>query len=119
MQAASYVMPLLLRLPFIRRRLRASAQKALQTTGQGPDAAARSRSETLVIAVASDASGQELATARLRGGDAYEFTGRIMSHTACRLAAGDVPAAGALGPVDLFGLDDLERAGADAGLRRA
>jgi short subunit dehydrogenase-like uncharacterized protein len=118
-QVASYVIPLLLRVPAVEARLRASAAKTLQHTGEGPNAATRAQHSMLVLAVAYDTKGAELATVRMQGGSAYEFTARMMAYAARRLAAGEIPATGALGPVDAFGIDELERASAEAGLRRA
>jgi hypothetical protein len=71
-----------------------------------------------VLAVARDGSGRELAAIRLEGHDPYTFTGKIMAWIAGHLAAGTVAGTGALGPVDAFGVDELERAVAAAGIRR-
>jgi short subunit dehydrogenase-like uncharacterized protein len=117
-QVASYVIPLLLRIPVVRTRLRARADKALQRTGEGPDAATRTKSGMLILAAAYDAQGKELATVRMEGANAYDFTARMMASAASRLAAGELHATGALGPADAFGIDELERVGAEAGLRR-
>jgi short subunit dehydrogenase-like uncharacterized protein len=116
---AARATPPLLRLPLVGDGLRATSRWALRRTGKGPDAAARAKGATLILAVAADASGRELATVRLEGGDPYGFTGRMMAAGARRLATGDPPATGALGPVEAIGLDELERTCAAAGLRRA
>lgn len=118
-QVASYAMPLLLRIPAVHARLRAGAEKALQRTGEGPDAATRASSGALVLAVAYEAKGRELAAVRMQGGNPYDFTARMMAYAACRLAVGEQHGTGALGPVDAFGLDELERASAEAGLRQS
>jgi short subunit dehydrogenase-like uncharacterized protein len=116
---AARAAPGLLRLPVMGAGLRAGSRWALRRTGTGPDAAARARGGTLILAVASDAAGRELASVRLDGGDPYSFTGRIMAVGAQRLAVAGAAASGALGPVDALGLDQLEQACAAAGLRRA
>ncbi|HEX9342596.1 MAG TPA: saccharopine dehydrogenase NADP-binding domain-containing protein [Actinomycetota bacterium] len=118
LQLASLLEPVALALPGARRRLQQRGERALGRTGQGPDAAARARTGALVIAVARDAAGRELARVRLAGGNGYDLTGQLLAFAATRLAAGEVNGAGALGPVDAFGLEVLEAACRDAGLRR-
>jgi hypothetical protein len=54
----------------------------------------------------------------LTGGDPYSFTGPMLAWAAGKAAAGGVRPAGALGPVEAFGADILERACADAGFHR-
>jgi len=70
-----------------------------------------------VVAVAADANGRELATVNLVGADPYSFTGSILAWAAVTAAAEGVHPPGALGPVEAFGADALERACADAGFR--
>jgi short subunit dehydrogenase-like uncharacterized protein len=106
-------------LPSTRRRFHQRAEQALGRTGQGPDAAARARTGALIVAVPRDASGTELARVRLAGGNGYDLTGKLLAFAATRLAAGAVNGAGALGPVDAFGLEALEAACRDAGLARS
>jgi short subunit dehydrogenase-like uncharacterized protein len=78
-----------------------------------------------VVAVAADAGGEELAAIRLTGADPYLFTGQILGWAAGKAAADGVrsadgtPLAGALGPVEAFGIAPLESACAEAGFRRA
>ena len=115
-QASSYVMPLLNRVPGVRSLLALPGERALQKTGEGPDEDLRARGGSRIVAVARDGSGRELATARLEGIDAYTLTGRLMAWAAERLAAGDASGAGALGPVDAFGLDAMTECVRRAGL---
>ena len=96
---------------------RLSARIAPGSTG-GPDAAARARSKSTIVAVARDASGAPLATVRLHGVDAYTLTGRLLAWGAVQLRDGPPPPAGALGPIEAFGLDTMVRALAGAGLPR-
>ena len=68
-----------------------------------------------VVAVAADAGGEELAAIRLTGADPYSFTGQILGWAAGKAAADGVrsattPLAGALGPVEAFGIAPLEAA---------
>lgn len=115
-QMASYAIPLLLRVPSIHARLRARATKMLRRTGEA-QTQRRAQGGMLVLAGAYDMKGRELATVRMQGGSAYEFTAQMIAYAARQLAAGEVQATGALGPVDAFGMEELERASAEAGLR--
>jgi len=78
----------------------------------------RAKSSSVVIAEAFDPGGARLARARLEGGNAYDFTAGILAWGAQTAAAGDLRGTGALGPVDGFGLDALERGVAEAGIAR-
>jgi short subunit dehydrogenase-like uncharacterized protein len=119
LQLASLLEPVVLALPGARRRFQQRGERALSRTGQGPDAAGRARTGSLVLAVACNAAGRELARVRLAGGNGYDLTGRLLAFAATRLAAGAVNGAGALGPVEAFGLEALEAACRDAGLARS
>jgi short subunit dehydrogenase-like uncharacterized protein len=117
-QAFSYPLAALWRVRLFRRLLDRVAQPALRASGRGPDPAERTQVGTRVLAVVRDGAGRELASARLEGSDPYTFTGKIMAWIAGHLASGTVAVTGALGPVDAFGVDELERAVAAAGIRR-
>jgi short subunit dehydrogenase-like uncharacterized protein len=84
----------------------------------GPDAATRARARSRVVAIASTASGKPLASVRLEGVSPYDFTAEMLAWAALRAAGGGLPA-GALGPVEGYGLDELERGVAQAGIERA
>ena len=71
-----------------------------------------------VVAVAGDANGRTLAVTHLSGGDPYSFTAPILAWAAGTAAVHGVRSAGALGPVEAFGLDNLESACAGAGFPR-
>jgi short subunit dehydrogenase-like uncharacterized protein len=118
-QAFSAVGAPLARVPGPRALARAAATRLAGTTGQGPDEAARRRCRSLVVAIASDAGGRELAQVRLHGPDPYTLTAGLLAWGAQRAAAHGVPATGALGPVDAFGLEALQQGAATAGLERA
>ena len=109
----------LARLPGARSLTRAAAGRLARRTGQGPDEAARGRGGSLVVAVAADDGGRELARAELRGPDPYTLTARLLAWGARRAAGGGLLATGALGPVDAFGLEALQAGAAGAGLERA
>ena len=63
-------------------------------------------------------AGDELATVRVEGASPYDFTAEMLAWAALRVAGGGLLGAGALGPVDGFGLDELERGVAQAGISR-
>jgi hypothetical protein len=56
--------------------------------------------------------------AHLTGGDPYSFTAPMLAWAAGRAVTQGVQPAGALGPVEAFGLGSLESACADAGFSR-
>jgi hypothetical protein len=68
--------------------------------------------------VAYDDAGEPLAEVRLEGPDGYAFTAAFLAWAAKRAASAGVDGTGALGPVDAFGLETLERGCAEAGLAR-
>jgi short subunit dehydrogenase-like uncharacterized protein len=103
------------RLAAVRRALDVLARR-IQRGRAGPAASEGIRSD--VVAVAGDASGRKLAAVHLTGGDPYSFTAPILAWAAGRAAADGVRPTGALGPVEAFGADALERACADAGFHR-
>jgi short subunit dehydrogenase-like uncharacterized protein len=102
----------LARLPGVRRALDQQARR-VQRSRATPGTEAAIRSD--VVAVAGDASGRNLAVAHLTGGDPYSFTAPILAWAARRAATQSLRPAGALGPVEAFGLGPLESACADAG----
>ena len=117
LQVLSAVGAPLARVPGARGLARAATGRLGTKTGQGPDADARRAGGSLIVAVASDAGGRELAQVRLRGPDPYTLTARLLTWGAQRAAADGVLGTGALGPVDAFGLEALQQGAATAGLR--
>ena len=102
---------------------RAGIERVLRTfvkgsTG-GPDAEARSKSGSRVVAIALGGGDRELARVVVEGVDGYTFTGEFIAWAASEAAARGFKATGALGPVDAFGLERLEEGVAEAGIRRA
>jgi short subunit dehydrogenase-like uncharacterized protein len=106
----------ILKLPGARDGLQDLFGRLVKGSTGGPDAAARAKSRSIVIAEAFDAAGTRLAQVRLDGGNAYDFTGAILAWGAETAAAGGLQGTGALGPVDGFGLDALQRGCAEAGI---
>jgi short subunit dehydrogenase-like uncharacterized protein len=109
---------LLAQAPGARQALGALAAPLRRSTGAGPDAAARARGGSHVQAIAYDGAGSELAHTTLEGPNGYDLTARFLAWGAARAADGELRGTGALGPVDGFGLDELEAGCAEAGLKR-
>jgi hypothetical protein len=86
------------------------------TGGPGPEE--RSKQRAYVVAIASDADGNDLADVRVTGLNGYDFTGGMLAWGAMRAAEGGLSGAGALGPVEAFGLDELEAGVRQAGIER-
>lgn len=117
-QGASYALSTAARLPGVRRGLQTAARRLLPGSTGGPDAASRARTRSTILAETTDAEGRRLAQARLEGVNGYDFTANVLAWAAERAAAGGLRGSGALGPVEAFGLDELDRGVSDAGLRR-
>lgn len=118
LQALSCATALVTRLPGARAAIETAARRLVTGSTGGPSAEARARVRSRIVAVASDAAGHALATVRLAGDNPYDFTGAMLAWGATTAAAGGLLGTGALGPVDGFGLDVLERGVAEAGIAR-
>lgn len=119
LQAISLVSSAAFRVPGTRQLFEAAADRFVKGSTGGPDTAARARGGSYVVGIAYDASGSELAQVHLSGVDGYTFTGEMLAWGAQQAAQGALRGNGALGPVDGFGLDELEAAAAEAGIKRA
>ena len=97
---------------------RAALGRFVKGSTGGPDEEARARSSATVVAKAFDGSRALLETVRLEGINAYTFTAEILAWGATTAARGGVDGEGALGPVEAFGLDQLQRGVEEAGLAR-
>ena len=104
------------KIPGVRAGLGALSAKLVKGSTGGPDAAARAGSRSVICAVASDADGRELSSVRLVGPNGYDLTADFLAWGSEQVAAGNASAAGALGPVQAFGLDVLAAAAASYGL---
>ncbi len=96
--------------------LLSSAAARFRGSAGGPDADARARGASLVVAEVSDADGRTLARVELTGPSPYTLTGRLLAWAATTALAGAVHGSGVLGPVQAFGLDELESGCATLGL---
>jgi short subunit dehydrogenase-like uncharacterized protein len=91
-------------LPGVASLLKLAGERFVKGSTGGPDAEARAKSGSHVVAIAYDDAGRELAEVHVTGVDGYTFTGRMLAWGAQRAAEGGLQASGALGPVDGFGL---------------
>lgn len=110
MQATSAINAAALRVPGVALAERSLVRRFLQGSSGGPDESARAQTGSFAVAQAYDRAGHQLSQVELRGGNGYEFTGEILAWAAIQVADGAVSTAGALGPVDAFGLRTLEEA---------
>jgi short subunit dehydrogenase-like uncharacterized protein len=107
-----------LALPGARDGLQSLFGRLVKGSTGGPDAAARAGVRSILLAEAYDAAGTRLADVRLEGINFYDFTANVLAWGAATAAAGGLQGAGALGPVDGFGLDALQGGCAEAGIAR-
>jgi short subunit dehydrogenase-like uncharacterized protein len=105
-------------LPFVRQGLGAAAERLVKGSSGGPDAKARAKSRSHVVAVASNAGGAPLSTVHIEGANGYDFTADFLAWAAERARDGGLHGTGALGPVEAFGLDPLREGAAEAGITR-
>jgi short subunit dehydrogenase-like uncharacterized protein len=91
-------------LPGASKLVKLAGERLVKGSTGGPDADARAKAGSHVVAVAYDGAGRELAEVHLVGVDGYTFTGRMLAWGAQRAAEGGLQGSGALGPVDGFGL---------------
>jgi short subunit dehydrogenase-like uncharacterized protein len=115
---SSRVTPALLALPGARSLVRRMGTLMLRWIAEEPDPAALARITSHVTGTAYDASGTVLAEVSLVVSDPYQLTADLLAWGAQQAAEHGVSGPGALGPVAAFGLDALEAAAAQAGLRR-
>lgn len=93
--------------PGVKTGLQSLATTIARTTSEGPNAAERARTRSLVVAEARDAHGAPLSEVRMEGIDPYELSGRLLAWVAAEAVEGRLRGVGALGPVEAFGLDAL------------
>jgi short subunit dehydrogenase-like uncharacterized protein len=107
-----------LRVPGVRLLYEAAARRYVAASQGGPDADERARGGVHVVGMAYDSHGTQLGEAHLAGVEGYEFTAGILAWGADRVAAGSLERAGALGPIEAFGIDELEAGCREAGVAR-
>ena len=116
MQGMSACTSIAMKVPGVEGLWNAAGERFVQGSTGGPDAEARAKSGSRMVAIAYDAAGRELSEVHLKGVDGYTFTGRMLAWAAERAAGGGLRGTGALGPVEAFGLDQLVAGCAEAGI---
>ena len=118
MQAFSAFGAAATRVPGVRAGFDSLTGRFVKGSTGGPDAEQRSRGGSHIVALAYDRGGMQLSEVHVAGVDGYDFTGRILAWGASQALEPGIRGSGALGPVDAFGLDELEAGCAEAGIAR-
>ena len=118
MQAATLAGSFATRVPGVRGVLEFAGGRLAELGGDGPEPGTTPGGRSWVAAEAYDARGEQLAEVHLSGVDGYDFTAEFLAWAARAAAARRVKGTGAIGPVEAFGLEELERGCAVAGLSR-
>ena len=118
MQAFSAVNAGITRIPGVKAGMDALIKRSVKTSTGGPDAEARAATGSEFVAVAYGSDGEQLSEVVIRGVNGYTFTGNVLAWGASAAAAGGIEKAGALGPAEAFGLDELQAGCAEAGISR-
>ena len=121
MQAFSLVGSGVTKVPGMRAATSKAVERLVKTSTGGPDAEARKSGGSVFVGEAVGASGDILKRVQTEGISGYEFTGLMLAWAAQATAAGQAAqaGAGALGPVEAFGLDRFEAGVAECGIKRA
>jgi short subunit dehydrogenase-like uncharacterized protein len=98
------LMSLGLSLPGAGTAVKAFGERFVKGSTGGPDAEARAKAGSHIVAIAYDAGDHPLCEVHVTGVDGYTFTGRILAWGAEQAASGGLQGTGALGPVEAFGL---------------
>jgi short subunit dehydrogenase-like uncharacterized protein len=114
LQAGSLAGSLAMRAPGVRSAFKALGERVVEIGAAGGRADIPGGGISWVVGEAFDAGGNPLAEVQLSGPEPYALTADVMAWAAQREANG----AGALGPVQAFGLDALEEGCRAAGLTR-
>jgi short subunit dehydrogenase-like uncharacterized protein len=117
LQAATLLGSAVARVPGVRGALQLAGERLVELTGS-PEAGTTPGGMSWIAAEAFDEGGRPLAEVHLSGADAYAFTAAFLAWAARRAAVSGVEGAGALGPVEAFGVEALEEGCAFAGLAR-
>jgi short subunit dehydrogenase-like uncharacterized protein len=95
------------------------ASRFVKGSSGGPGPEQRAKSGSLIVAEVEDAAGSVIERVELRGVNGYTFTGAILAWGAAHAAEHGLEGAGALGPVEAFGLGALKDGCYQAGLAEA
>jgi short subunit dehydrogenase-like uncharacterized protein len=113
LQAGSLVGSVVRRVPLTTTAMRFAGERVLGLVS-GPEPGTTPGGRSWIAAEAFDARGRQLSEVHLAGVDGYAFTAGFVAWAAQQPVSG----AGALGPVEAYGLERLEAGAAAAGLDR-
>jgi short subunit dehydrogenase-like uncharacterized protein len=116
MQVMSAVSAPVTRLPGAKAVAGAVTSRFVKGSTGGPSAEERAEGRSHVVAMAFDGGGRCLSEVRLEGANGYDFTAGMLAWGAVRVTERGFEGSGALGPVEAFGLDELEAGSAEAGI---
>jgi short subunit dehydrogenase-like uncharacterized protein len=117
-QSFSAVNAAITRIPGARSALGALTSRTVRGSTGGPSEEDRKGTGSIAVAIASAPGGEELARVEVRGPNGYDLTARMLAWGAAHAADHGMLAAGAVGPVEAFGLDTFVAGCAEAGLER-
>jgi short subunit dehydrogenase-like uncharacterized protein len=100
--------------PLIRHSVGRSVLNRVLPSGGGPSEEQRARSKWTILAEAH--AGGEWRNVTITGTDPYGLTAEFLTAGALRMCEADFDAAGVLAPVQVIGLDRLEKLFADSGI---
>jgi short subunit dehydrogenase-like uncharacterized protein len=106
------------RIPGARTAIGALTSRMVRGSTGGPSEDERRGTGSSAVAIASGRDGEELARVEVRGPNGYDLTALMLAWGAMQAAEHGMLAAGALGPVEAFGLDAFVAGCAQAGLER-
>jgi short subunit dehydrogenase-like uncharacterized protein len=118
MQAMSAATEAVTKVPGVKGALEGLMARAVKGSTGGPSEEERAQSTSHVVATARDDGGRPLAEVRVGGLNGYDYTGRLLAWGAGVAAERGLNGAGALGPVEAFGVDELEAGSREAGIER-
>jgi short subunit dehydrogenase-like uncharacterized protein len=116
MQALSAGTSLAMKAPGVEKLWEAATERLVKGSTGGPEPEQRAKSGSHMVAIAYDVAGRPLSEVHVTGVDGYTFTGRMLAWTAERMAGGGPKATGAIGPIEAFGLEELVKGCAEAGI---
>ncbi len=120
-QAFSLVGSGVTKIPGVRTATSKAVERLVKTSTGGPDEEARRSGGSIFVGEALDEGGSVIERVQTDGVSGYEFTGLMLAWAAEATAAGHAAqaGAGALGPVEAFGLDRFEAGCAECGIKRS
>lgn len=117
MQRAARMQRWLLKIPGYRYLATQFLSMGSGSTGKGPDAGQRQENVSHIVAEVFDDIDDMLARVEMEGVDGYTFTANIMAWAAHMALERPNMKAGAVGPIEAFGLDTLRKGCQQSGLK--